>query len=120
MYVGGSLIMFLIEIYLCCDRSTRESTPCSLIRDPDTIRTPGSSTRPTCSTETNRRTQNTMRRHIPTSQEMDEFFAAAEEDQQRQFIEKYDIWFPFLSFIQFYIAVACKIPIERCINIPQS
>ncbi|XP_062165911.1 cyclin-dependent kinase inhibitor 5-like [Alnus glutinosa] len=72
------------------ERSTRESTPCSLIRDPDTIRTPGSSTRPTCSTETNRRTQNTMRRHIPTAQEMDEFFAAAEEDQQRQFIEKYN------------------------------
>jgi hypothetical protein len=81
--------MYLIEIHLCCDRSTRESTPCSLIRDPDTIRTPGSTTKPTRSSETNRRTQNSTRRHIPTAQEMDEFFAAAEEEQQRQFIEKY-------------------------------
>lgn len=81
--------MYLIEIHLCCDRSTRESTPCSLIRDPDSVRTPGSTTKPTCSTETNRRMQNTTRRHIPTAQEMDEFFAAAEEEQQRQFIEKY-------------------------------
>ncbi|KAB1213693.1 Cyclin-dependent kinase inhibitor 3 [Morella rubra] len=72
------------------ERSTRESTPCSLIRDPDTVQAPCSTTRPTCSTEANRRNQNTMRRHIPTSQEMDEFFAAAEEEQQRQFIEKYN------------------------------
>ncbi|KAE8076262.1 hypothetical protein FH972_014925 [Carpinus fangiana] len=72
------------------ERSTRESTPCSLIRDPDTIRTPGSTTKPTRSSETNRRTQNTTRRHIPTAQEMDDFFAAAEEEQQRQFIEKYN------------------------------
>ncbi|GLT55299.1 hypothetical protein SLA2020_284360 [Shorea laevis] len=72
------------------ERSTRESTPCSLIRDPDTIRTPGSTTRPTGSTETNRRMQNTTRRHIPTAHEMDEFFAAAEEEQQRQFIDKYN------------------------------
>nr|POE44931.1 isoform 2 of cyclin-dependent kinase inhibitor 4 [Quercus suber] len=72
------------------ERSTRESTPCSLIRDPDNIRTPGSTTRPTCSTETNRRTQNATQRHIPTSREIDEFFAGAEEEQQRQFVEKYN------------------------------
>lgn len=72
------------------ERSTRESTPCSLIRDPDNIRTPGSTTRPTCSTETNRRTQNATQRHIPTSHEIDEFFAGAEEEQQRQFVEKYN------------------------------
>ncbi|XP_035548282.1 cyclin-dependent kinase inhibitor 5-like isoform X1 [Juglans regia] len=72
------------------DRSTRESTPLSLIRDPDTIRTPCSTTRPTGLTETNRRTQNRNGRHIPTAHEMDEFFAGAEEEQQRQFIEKYN------------------------------
>ncbi|XP_021681826.2 cyclin-dependent kinase inhibitor 3 isoform X2 [Hevea brasiliensis] len=70
--------------------STRESTPCSLIRDPETIRTPGSTTRPASSTEISRRLQNSTRRHIPTAHEMDEFFAGAEQEQQRQFIEKYN------------------------------
>ncbi|KAK7814401.1 cyclin-dependent kinase inhibitor 3 [Quercus suber] len=87
---GSSLFMVFNKINLYCDRSTRESTPCSLIRDPDNIRTPGSTTRPTCSTETNRRTQNATQRHIPTSREIDEFFAGAEEEQQRQFVEKYN------------------------------
>uniref|UniRef100_A0A5B7BQH6 Putative cyclin-dependent kinase inhibitor 5 n=1 Tax=Davidia involucrata TaxID=16924 RepID=A0A5B7BQH6_DAVIN len=72
------------------ERSTRETTPCSLIRDPDAIRTPGSTTRPTCSTEANRRVQNSMRINIPTAPEMDEFFAGAEEEQQRLLIEKYN------------------------------
>ncbi|XP_059651821.1 cyclin-dependent kinase inhibitor 4-like isoform X2 [Cornus florida] len=71
------------------ERSTRESTPCSLIRDADNIRTPGSTTRPTCLNETNKRVQNSIQRHIPTTHEMDEFFAGAEEEQQKQFIEKY-------------------------------
>ncbi|KAL6976357.1 hypothetical protein U1Q18_025144 [Sarracenia purpurea var. burkii] len=72
------------------ERGTRESTPCSLIRDPESIRTPGSTTRPTCSTEANRRVQNSIPRHIPTTHEMDDFFAGAEEKQQRQFIDKYN------------------------------
>ncbi|KAK7391606.1 hypothetical protein VNO78_20023 [Psophocarpus tetragonolobus] len=73
------------------ERSTRESTPCSLIRDSDTVRTPGSTTRPTCSTEANRRrTEHATRRQMPTSREMDEFFAEIEEAQQRNFIEKYN------------------------------
>ncbi|XP_021907446.1 cyclin-dependent kinase inhibitor 5-like [Carica papaya] len=72
------------------DRTTRESTPCSLIRDPDTIRTPGSTTRPASSIETNRRVQGSSRRYIPTAHEMDEFFSGAEEEQQRKFIEKYN------------------------------
>lgn len=72
------------------ERSTRESTPCSLIRDPDTIRTPGSTTRPTNSAETNRRVQNASQRHIPTAHEMDEFFAGAEVEQQKQFVDKYN------------------------------
>ncbi|KAL2325052.1 hypothetical protein Fmac_024110 [Flemingia macrophylla] len=53
-------------------------------------RTPGSTTRPTCSTEVYQRTENAARRQIPTSREMDEFFAEIEESQQRQFIEKYN------------------------------
>nr|QYW07152.1 cyclin-dependent kinase inhibitor 1 [Dimocarpus longan] len=70
------------------ERSTRESTPCSLIRDPDAIRTPGSTNRPTSSMEN--RVQNLTQRPIPTATEMDEFFAGAEEEQQKQFIEKYN------------------------------
>ncbi|GMI90101.1 inhibitor/interactor with cyclin-dependent kinase, KIP-RELATED PROTEIN 3 [Hibiscus trionum] len=72
------------------ERSTRESTPCNLIRDPESIRTPGSTTRPTSSTETNQRVHNSMHGHIPTTHEIDDFFSIAEEDQQRQFIEKYN------------------------------
>ncbi|KAE9619213.1 hypothetical protein Lal_00046908 [Lupinus albus] len=70
------------------ERNTRESTPCSLIRNPDAIRTPGSTTRPTRSTD--QRTEQPARRQIPTAHEMDEFFAEMEETQQRQFIEKYN------------------------------
>ncbi|XP_010920331.1 cyclin-dependent kinase inhibitor 4 [Elaeis guineensis] len=72
------------------DRSVRETTPCSLIRDSETIGTPGSTTRPTSSTATNRRMHNSMRRNIPTAHEMEEFFAGAELRQQRIFIEKYN------------------------------
>ncbi|PON70797.1 Cyclin-dependent kinase inhibitor [Parasponia andersonii] len=72
------------------DRSTRESTPCSLIRESDTLRTPGSTTRRRSSTETNQRVRNDMQRSIPTAHEMDEFFTFAEQQQQRIFIEKYN------------------------------
>ncbi|CAN0915728.1 Cyclin-dependent kinase inhibitor 4 [Linum grandiflorum] len=72
------------------DRSTRESTPCSLIRDPETTRTPGSTTRPTSSTNASTRMQNSSTRRIPTAREMDEFFAGAEEEQVKQFIDKYN------------------------------
>ncbi|KAE8658451.1 Cyclin-dependent kinase inhibitor 5 [Hibiscus syriacus] len=75
------------------ERGTKESTPCSLIRDPtESIRTPGlgSTTRPTNSADTRQRVRNSTRPHIPTSHEMDEFFAPTEVDQRRQFIEKYN------------------------------
>ncbi|CAN1146924.1 Cyclin-dependent kinase inhibitor 4 [Linum perenne] len=72
------------------DRSTRESTPCSLIRDPETIRAPGSTSRPTCSNNASTRMQNSVSRRIPTAQEMDEFFAGAEDEQVKQFIDKYN------------------------------
>ncbi|XP_072959410.1 cyclin-dependent kinase inhibitor 5-like [Typha angustifolia] len=71
------------------ERNVRETTPCSLIRDSDTISTPCSTTR-TKSTATNRSTQNSTHRNIPTTLEMEEFFAAAEQLQQRTFMAKYN------------------------------
>ncbi|XP_055813853.1 cyclin-dependent kinase inhibitor 4 [Solanum dulcamara] len=71
-------------------RTTRESTPCSLIRDSDSIPTPGSSTRRTNPNEANSRVPNSVQATIPTDREMDEFFARAEAEQQRKFIEKYN------------------------------
>ncbi|XP_065873154.1 cyclin-dependent kinase inhibitor 3 isoform X2 [Euphorbia lathyris] len=72
------------------ERSTRESTPCSFIRDSETIGTPGSTTRQTSSTMANRRVTNNILRNIPTTHEMEEFFTCAEQEQQRLFIEKYN------------------------------
>ncbi|KAK9072476.1 hypothetical protein SSX86_008910 [Deinandra increscens subsp. villosa] len=71
-------------------RTTRETTPCNLIRDPDDINIPGSSTKSTRPTGTNHRVQNTTSRHIPSTNEMDEFFTGPEKQQQRIFIEKYN------------------------------
>ncbi|XP_006294663.2 cyclin-dependent kinase inhibitor 4 isoform X1 [Capsella rubella] len=74
-------------------RTTRESTPCSLIRKPEIITTPGSSTKLNiCISESNQREDSLSRSHLhlPTTPEMDEFFSGAEEEQQKQFIEKYN------------------------------
>ncbi|CAI8583054.1 unnamed protein product [Vicia faba] len=68
------------------DRSTRESTPCSLIRDSSSIHTPGSTTRQ----RTHRIIHKHIQRNIPTAYEMDEFFAFAEKQQQAIFMEKYN------------------------------
>ncbi|CAJ2670276.1 cyclin-dependent kinase inhibitor 4-like [Trifolium pratense] len=68
------------------DRSTRESTPCSLIRDSSVIHTPGSTTKQ----RTQRVIHENVQRNIPTSSEMDEFFALAEKQQQAIFMEKYN------------------------------
>ncbi|KAI5016441.1 cyclin-dependent kinase inhibitor 4-like [Hordeum vulgare subsp. vulgare] len=70
-------------------RSTRETTPCSLIRDQGTISTPGSTTRPSHS-NSHRRVQAPARHIIPCSAEMNEFFSAAEQPQQQAFIDKYN------------------------------
>jgi len=59
-----------------------------LIRDSETIATPGSTTRQRSSTAGSQRLLNTQR-NIPTTCEMDEFFAGVEQQQQRLFIEKY-------------------------------
>ncbi|CAN4090913.1 unnamed protein product [Withania somnifera] len=71
-------------------RTTRESTPCSLIRDSDKIQTPGSSTRRSNADEAISRVPNLVRAEIPTAREIDAFFARAEEQQQSKFIEKYN------------------------------
>lgn len=72
------------------DRSTRESTPCSLIRNSDTVGTPGSTTRRSSSIADNQRVRNETQRTIPTALDMDEFFAQAEQRQQKLFVEKYN------------------------------
>ncbi|CAI9107440.1 OLC1v1006791C1 [Oldenlandia corymbosa var. corymbosa] len=71
------------------ERSTRESTPCSLIRDVD-VATPGSSTRPKTVRAENRRSQSAILENIPSTAEIEEFFARADQQQQRQFIERYN------------------------------
>ncbi|KAH7517533.1 hypothetical protein FEM48_Zijuj09G0075100 [Ziziphus jujuba var. spinosa] len=71
----------------------RESTPSNLIRESDTLGTPGSTTRQTNSNASNRRVRNDIQRTIPTAHEMEEFFAVAEQQQQRIFIDKYNFDF---------------------------
>ncbi|XP_057415030.1 cyclin-dependent kinase inhibitor 4-like isoform X2 [Lotus japonicus] len=68
------------------DRSTRESTPCSLIRDSSAIDTPGSTTRQ----RRHHIVHPHIQRNIPTAYEMEEFFACAEKQQQTKFMDKYN------------------------------
>ncbi|XP_009132869.1 cyclin-dependent kinase inhibitor 4 isoform X2 [Brassica rapa] len=74
--------------------TSRESTPCSLIQKPESIPSPGSSTKlsNSISDNSNKREESFSgsHRHLPTTPEMDEFFSGAEEEQQKQFIEKYN------------------------------
>ncbi|XAR58720.1 hypothetical protein NMG60_11014219 [Bertholletia excelsa] len=72
------------------DRSTRESTPCSLIRQSEDVGTPCSTTRQTTPLAADRRARNGTRRSIPTAHEMEDFFARAEQEEQRLFLEKYN------------------------------
>lgn len=73
-------------------RNVRETTPCSLIRDSETIGTPGSTTRRSNSSSTSRRVQSSTHQHrnIPSSHEMEEFFSCAERLQQGIFTDKYN------------------------------
>ncbi|CAL9045508.1 unnamed protein product [Musa banksii] len=73
------------ENILDADARERETTPCSLIRDTESIGTLGSANRPTISTR-----MQTSRQNIPTAYEMEEFFAGAEQLQQQTFIERYN------------------------------
>ncbi|CAM8907499.1 unnamed protein product [Rhodiola kirilowii] len=72
-------------------RTTRESTPCSAIRDFNIIETPGSATR------SSKRSTNSIQ--IPlseinsTTQEMDDFFSSIERQEQQLFMDKYNFDF---------------------------
>lgn len=73
-------------------RSTRESTPCSLVMEADATVNPGSATRRTNLNTTAQRTRDSILRNIPSAQEMEEFFTFAEQQQQRLFMEKYVVF----------------------------
>ncbi|RLN39370.1 hypothetical protein C2845_PM01G04150 [Panicum miliaceum] len=74
------------------ERNTRETTPCSLIRNSEMISTPGSTTKSKTSNSmtSRRRMEASNCRFIPSSLEMDEFFTAAEQREQHTFREKYN------------------------------
>ncbi|WVZ59265.1 hypothetical protein U9M48_009433 [Paspalum notatum var. saurae] len=72
------------------ERSARETTPCSLINS-ETISTPGSTTKP--SRSSHRRVQAPVQTPvciIPSTRELNEFFAAEQRRQQQAFIDKYN------------------------------
>ncbi|XP_008789443.2 cyclin-dependent kinase inhibitor 5-like [Phoenix dactylifera] len=71
-------------------RNARETTPCSLIREPESIEAPSSTNKPTKSTGNSRRARNSTGRDTLAALELEEFFAGAEQPQQRQFAEKYN------------------------------
>ncbi|ESQ32406.1 hypothetical protein EUTSA_v10004871mg [Eutrema salsugineum] len=68
--------------------STRENTPCNVVEDLEIIVTPGSSTKSMrTATKDYTRDRDSM---VPTTSELEEFFAYAEQQQQRLFMEKYN------------------------------
>ncbi|XP_076936174.1 cyclin-dependent kinase inhibitor 4-like [Bidens hawaiensis] len=71
-------------------RSTPETTPSNLIRDPDSVTTPGSSTKRAYSNNANYRVQTSAPRVIPLTVELDAMFTEPEKKQQELFIEKYN------------------------------
>uniref|UniRef100_A0A453J3Y2 Cyclin-dependent kinase inhibitor domain-containing protein n=1 Tax=Aegilops tauschii subsp. strangulata TaxID=200361 RepID=A0A453J3Y2_AEGTS len=75
------------EPHVAC-RGARETTPCSLIYSSETMSTPGSATG--ARNHSRRRAQTPVCRYVPSSLEMDEFFAAAEQQQHQTFREKYN------------------------------
>ncbi|PIN22766.1 hypothetical protein CDL12_04528 [Handroanthus impetiginosus] len=74
-------------------RGTRESTPCSLIRAPDTIITPGSTTKKTCSSAPSQRIRSALLINVPSECDLEEFFAREEHSVQQHFKEKYNFDF---------------------------
>ncbi|XP_065030160.1 cyclin-dependent kinase inhibitor 5-like isoform X1 [Musa acuminata AAA Group] len=81
----------LCENVLEAESRERETTPCSLTWDSETMATPGSTTRSSNSIVGNQRMQNLVLQNIPTGHEMEEFFVGLEKLQQQAFIEKYTI-----------------------------
>ncbi|KAG0450230.1 hypothetical protein HPP92_026870 [Vanilla planifolia] len=72
------------------NRNLRETTPSCLIMDAVDLGTPGSSTRPSSSTTINGRTRSLVHHNIPTTKDIEDFFAAAEQSQLKLFTEKYN------------------------------
>lgn len=71
------------------NRTTRESTPPSLIKGSDVVSTPpGSSTRRTGYAFSHRRIWNSVK-DMPITHEVDELFASSEQEQTQYFTEKY-------------------------------
>ncbi|CAF2089643.1 cyclin-dependent kinase inhibitor 3 [Brassica rapa] len=69
-------------------QSTRESTPCNFTEDLEIIVTPGSSTK-----SMRTATRDCIRDRdssVPSTSELEEFFAYAEQQQQRLFMDKYN------------------------------
>ncbi|KAI3829827.1 hypothetical protein L1987_03955 [Smallanthus sonchifolius] len=75
------------------ERSTRESTPCSSIKDFNVISTPGSSTKSRNLEASNQISNCSVTRSMPLAREIEEFFAVQEEEQQRLFADKYNFDF---------------------------
>lgn len=72
-------------------RNKRGFNPCTFLGDPKTDRTPSTISKPPGTADTKRRMKNSTKRHKPTVHEMDELFSGSEQEQQQQFIKKYDI-----------------------------
>ncbi|KAK2455644.1 Cyclin-dependent kinase inhibitor family protein [Trifolium repens] len=72
------------------ERSTRETTPDHLIRVPNTVRTPSSSTKRTFPTEAHRGPEQASRSVTMSMQKFDEFYAKHEAAEQKAFMEKYN------------------------------
>ncbi|RID62022.1 hypothetical protein BRARA_E01121 [Brassica rapa] len=74
------------------NRITRESTPCTLKREAEINSSLGSSTKLNdgISDNSDQREDNLSGSHHPTTPDMDRFFSGAEEEQQKQFIDKYN------------------------------
>jgi hypothetical protein len=91
--IRGTVFYIAVLSYneLFWNRSTRETTPCGLIRNSEAIRTPGSTTKSKTSNSmsSDRRVEASLCRFVPTSVEMEEFFAASEQQAQHTFRERY-------------------------------
>ncbi|KAG6480720.1 cyclin-dependent kinase inhibitor 5-like [Zingiber officinale] len=74
------------------ERHIRETIPRGSIRKPDMITTPGSTTRPTTSSVNNQR-RHKISQHIPTQQDLEEFFGNTEQYHHQNLQEKYNFDF---------------------------
>ncbi|CAN7104193.1 unnamed protein product [Brassica rapa subsp. narinosa] len=74
------------------NRSTSESTPCTLNREAEINTSLGSSKKLNngISDNSDQIEENLSGSHRPTTPDMDRFFSGAEEEQQKQFIDKYN------------------------------